>query len=123
MESNPGAEIGGRGCAVPSSGSPTATPIRFNPKSKARTVRSGMPCRVLQSREIEAEELHRAWQALLRRHVEEDRVARLDREPRVLRQLVLELARGPAGVPEGHQHARRPFAAADRLEDVLRRGE
>src|SRR2546421_7802056 len=126
MASKPGAAIAGSGCAVPSSGSPTATPMRFNPKSKARTVRpraSGMSCFVLQPREIEAEELHRLGQALFGRNVEEDRVLRFDRQPRVLRELLLELPRRPAGIAERHQHARGTFAAADRFEDVFRGGE
>src|SRR4051812_46131292 len=126
MLSKPGALIAASGCAVPSSGSPTATPIRFKPKSKARTVRarpSGMSCRVLQPRVVEAEQFHRLRQALLGRNVEEDRVFRLDGEPGVLRKLLLELSRRPAGVAERHQHALGTFAAADGFQDVLRRGE
>src|SRR5947207_1341695 len=126
MWSKPGAVIGGRGCAVRSSGSPTATPIRLRPKSRARTVRearSGMPGFVLQPREVEAQELHGGRQALVRWHVEEDGVARLDGEPGVLRELVLELPRRPAGVTERHEHARGAFAAADGFENVLRGGE
>src|ERR1044072_6183118 len=89
------------GWAVRSSGSPTAIPMRFRPKSKARTVRprrSGMSRFILQPREVEAEELHRRRQPRLGRRVEENAVARLDREPGVLRQLVLQLARRPARV-------------------------
>src|SRR5262245_47143725 len=100
--------------------------MRFSPKSKARTVRarpSGMSRFILQPREIEAEEFHRRRQPLLGRRVEEDGVARLHREPGVLRQLVLELARRPAGVAQRDQKLLRPLAAADRLEDVLRGGE
>src|SRR5207245_10272473 len=118
--------IAGSGGAVASSGSPTATPMRFRPKSKARTVRaarSGMSRFVLQPRVVEAEELHRRRQAFFGRRVEDDGVACFHGGPRVLRQLVLELAGRPAGVAEGHQHALGTFAAAYRLEDVLGRGE
>src|SRR5438874_10995837 len=103
MLSKPGAAIGGSGCAVPSSGSPTATPIRFKPKSKARTVRaerSGMSCFILQARVVDAEQLHRLGEALFGRDVEEDRIARFDRQPGVLRELLLELARRPARIAE-----------------------
>src|SRR5713226_445643 len=116
----------GSGCAMASSGSPTATPMRFKPKSKARTVRaarSGMSRFVLQPRVIEAEELHRRRQPLLGGRVEDDAVARLDGEPGILRQLVLELPAGPSGVAQGDQHLLRTLAAPDRLEDVLRGGE
>src|SRR5258708_11689418 len=126
MASKPGAAIGGSGCAVPSSGSPTATPMRFRPKSKAKTVRaarSGMSCLILQARLVDAEQLHRLRQALFGRGVEEDRVLRLDREPGVLRQLLLELAGRPAGIPERPQHGLRDFARADRLANVLRGAE
>src|SRR6185369_9584367 len=114
------------GWAVRSSGSPTAIPIRFRPKSKARTVRprrSGMSRFILQPREVEAEELHRRRQPLLGRSVEQDAVARLDREPGVLRQLVLELARGPARVAERDEQLLRALAAAHRFEYVLRGGK
>src|SRR5690606_4872428 len=37
--------------------------------------------------------------------------------------LVLELPGRPAGIAEGHQDLLRPLASADRLEDVLGRGE
>jgi hypothetical protein len=47
---------------------------------------------VLQPRVVEAEQLHRGRQALLRRHLEEDAVARSTVQPGVLRQLVLELS-------------------------------
>src|SRR5689334_18226434 len=98
--------------------------MRLSPKSKARTVpRSGMPCRVLQLRVIEAEQLHRRWQPLFGRRVEDDRVARLDGEPGVLRELVLKLSRRPAGVAQGDEQAPRAFAAPHGLEDVLGRGE
>src|SRR6476661_8656982 len=99
--------------------------MRLRPKSKAKTVRawdraarpwSGMSCRVLQARIVEAEELHRRRQALLRRRLEEDAVARFHRQPGVLRELVLELPRRPAGVAQGDQHPARAFAAADRLK-------
>ena len=40
-----------------------------------------------------------------------------------MRKLLLELSRGPARVAERDEHVLRPFAAADRLEDVLRRRE
>src|SRR5712671_6230803 len=126
MASKPGAAIGASGCAVPSSGSPTATPMRLRPKSKARTVRaarSGMSCFIVQARVVDAEQLHRLRKALFGRDVEQDRVLRLDREPGVLRQLLLELAGGPAGIAERYQHALRAFAAADRFENVLRGGE
>src|SRR2546421_3922852 len=126
MASNPGAAIAGSGCAVPSSGSPTATPMRLRPKSKARTVRavrSGMSRCVLEPRIVEAEQLHRLAEALLRRDVEQDRVFRFDGEPGVLRELLLELPGRPAGIAEGHQHALGAFAAADRFKDVLRGGE
>src|SRR4051812_24012781 len=120
--SKPGAAIGGSGCAVPSSGSPTATPIRFRPKSKARTVRapSGMSCFVLQPGVIHAEQLHRLRQPFFGRNVEEDRVLRFDRQPCVLRQLLLDLAGRPAGIAQRDEHALRAFAAPDGLEDVLR---
>src|SRR4051812_39374108 len=124
MLSKPGALIGASGCAVPSSGSPTATPIRFTPKSKARTVRarpSGMSRRVLQPRVIEAEQLHCPGQALFGRNVEEDGVFRFDGQPGVLRQLLLELSRRPAGIAERNQHALGAFAASDGFEDILRR--
>src|SRR5690242_3225345 len=114
MESKPGAAIGGSGCAVPSSGSPTATPMRFKPKSKARTVRprpSGMSRFVLQPREIDAEQLHRLRQTLFGRNVEEDCVLRFDGEPGVLRELLLQLAGRPPGIAERHQHALGAFAA------------
>src|SRR5437764_9438203 len=126
MASNPGAAIGGSGCAVRSSGSPTATPMRLRPKSKARTVRamrSGMSRFVLEPRVVEAEQLHRLSEPLVRRNVEEDRVLRFDGEPGVLRELLLELAGRPAGIAERHQYALRAFAAADRFENVLRGGE
>src|SRR5438874_274113 len=127
-------DTAGRGCAVRSSGSPTATPMRFKPKSKASTVReelarakrsarSGMSRFVLQPRVVEAEKLHRSRQPLFGRRVEDDRVARLDRQPRVLRQLVLELSGRPAGIAEGDEHALGAFAAPDRFEDVLRGGK
>src|SRR5712672_244688 len=129
IESNPGAAIAGRGCAVPSSGSPTATPMRFRPKSKARTVctacpavrapRSGMSRFVLQRREVEAEELHRRRQAFLGGRFEDDRVVRFDGEPGVLRDLVLQLTGGPPGVAQRDQHPLRALAASDRLENVL----
>src|SRR2546421_5007213 len=125
IASNPGAAIAGSGCAVPSSGSPTATPMRLRPKSKARTVRearSGMSRFVLEPREVDAKELHRLVEALLCRDVEQDRVLGFHREPGVLRQLLLELAGGPAGIAERHQHALRAFAATDRFEDVFRGG-
>src|SRR5688572_671486 len=85
--------MAGNGCALRSSGSPTATPIRLRPKSKARMVRargSGMSRFVLQPREIQAEEFHRRRQALFSRRFEDDAVARFHREPGILRQLVLE---------------------------------
>src|SRR5688500_14582761 len=91
------------GCAVPSSGSPTATPMRLRPKSKARTVvaaRSGMSRFVLQPPEVDAEKLHRRRQPLLGRRLEDDAVGRLHREPGVLRELVLELPGRPAGVAQ-----------------------
>src|SRR5258708_22021582 len=120
MAPQPGAAIGGSGCAVPLSRSPTATPMRFRPKSKARTVRaarSGMSCFILQARLVDAQQLHRLAKALFGPDVEEDRVLRLDRYPRVLLQLLPELARRPAGIAERHPHARRAVAAADRLDD------
>src|SRR4051812_22855598 len=122
MLSKPGAAMAGSGCAVPSSGSPTATPMRLRPKSKARTVRaerSGMSCFVLETCVVDAEQLHRLWQALFGRGVEKDGVLRLNREPGVLRKLLLELAGRPAGIAQRHQHALRAIAAPDRLEDVL----
>src|SRR5690349_16511051 len=130
MESKPGAAMAASGCAVPSSGSPTATPIRLSPKSKARTVRrflarawrssaSGMSRCVLQPRVVQAEKLHRLWQPLLRRDVEQDRVLRFDREPGVLSTLLLELPGRPAGVAHRHQHSVRNFVAADSFQDGL----
>src|SRR5258708_37802478 len=110
----------GSGCVVPSSASPTATPIRLRPKSKARMVpRSGMSRFVLQLRKVDAEELHRRRQALFGGRVENDAVARLDREPGVLRQLVLELSRRPSAAAQRHQEPCRALAAPHRLEDVL----
>src|SRR5262245_49703017 len=105
--------------------------MRLRPKSKARTVRawvlaeracSGMSRRVLQTRVAEAEQLHRGGQPLFGRRFEDDAVARLDGEPGVLRQLVLELARRPAGVAERDEQPLRTLAAPDRFQDVLRRG-
>src|SRR5436309_404988 len=118
--------MAGSGCAVASSGSPTATPMRFKPKSKARTVRaarSGMSRFVLQPRVVDAKQLHRLGKALFGRYVEEDGIARFDREPRVLRKLLLELAGRPARVAEGHEHAFGALAAADRFKNVLGGGE
>src|SRR5687768_595571 len=112
----------GSGWAVRSSGSPTATPMRFKPKSNAsmvRAARSGMSRCVLQPGEVHAEQLERRRQALLGRRVENDAVARFHRKPGVLRQLVLELPRRPAGVAQRHQDLLGPLAAPDRLEDVL----
>ena len=51
-------------------------------------------------RVVDAEQFHRRGEALLGGKVEDDRVARLDRQPGVLRELVLQLARRPAGVTE-----------------------
>src|SRR5512135_82327 len=142
----PIAAMGCSGCAVRSRASPTATPVRRSPKSNARTVeslseaemrdwggrvapawpdmrRSGMTRFVLQAGKIDAQQLHRRRQPLLDRRIEDDRVLGLDREPRVLRQLVLELARRPAGVAERHQDLGRAFAAADGLENVLGGGQ
>ena len=47
----------------------------------------------------------------------------IDGEPRVLPELLLELAGGPSRVAERHQHVARAVAAAERLEHVLRRRE
>src|SRR5260221_2959585 len=126
MASKPGAAIGASGCAVPSSGSPTATPMRLRPKSKARTVRaarSGMSCFIVQARVGDAEQLHRLCKALFCRDVEQDRVLRLDREPGVLRQLLLELAGRPAAKAERDQHALLAFPTRDRIEHVPRTDE
>ena len=46
-----------------------------------------------------------------------------DGEPGVLRDLLLELSRRPAGVAQRHEHVLRALAARDRLEHVLRRRE
>src|SRR6266487_1731769 len=44
-------------------------------------------------------------------------------QPAVMLDLVLELARSPAGIAERKDRAARPVAARDRLEDVERGGE
>src|SRR3954462_1358581 len=78
---------------------------------------------VLQLREVDSQQLHRRRQALLRRGLEDDAVARLDGKPGVLRQLVLELSRGPACLAQRNQQALWALASADRLENVLRGGK
>src|SRR5262245_33693609 len=92
------AASGARGCAVPTSASPTATPMRCKPKSNARTVPaglrracSGMSRLVGEPRVVQPEQLHRRGQALVGRKVEQDRVLRLDGQRRVLLARVLDL--------------------------------
>ena len=75
-------------------------------------------CRQL--REFDAEQPHRGRQPVFRLHLEHHARIGSNRQPGVRRELLLELAGGPAGVAERHQDVRRTFAAADRFEDVLR---
>ena len=65
-------------------------------------------------RQIDPEQLQRRGQFFLVREFEKD--ARIGRhgQPGVLRQLLLQLARAPAGIAQGNQHAVRAVALADR---------
>ena len=92
---------------------PTATPIRRVPKSNASTVASGdalrghasrVPDVLGQAREVDAEQSHRGGQPPLGGRSNSTSGSACDREPRVLRELLLELARRPAGVAERDEH-------------------
>src|SRR6185503_18867215 len=119
------------GCATRVNVFPTATPMRRVPKSNASTVasaslrtrRSPVAGGTGKPREVDAEQAHRGGQPALGRQVEQQVGVGLDGEPRILRELLLELAGLPAGVAERDEHVLRAFAAADGLEDVLGRGE
>src|SRR5581483_10286499 len=118
-------------CAARVSVLPTATPTRRTPKSNASTVASGSPRTraspvadgIGKPRDVDAEQAHRGRKPPLRRQPEHHVGIGLDGEPRVLRELVLELARRPPGVTERHEHVLRSLAARGGFEDVLRRRE
>ena len=55
--------------------------------------------------------------------VEDERRILRYRHPHIVRHLVLELRRRPAGIAEGEQALARPFADADVAQDVDRGGE
>src|SRR4051812_13020944 len=114
------------GCAIRTSRSPTATPIRFSPKSNASTVvlkGSGVSCGVRELRVIDAEEAHCGGGPRVGGKIEDHFGLGVDGEPRVLRELMLELPRRPAGVAERDEYLPRSFVAPDGFEDVFRRGE
>src|SRR3990167_3343051 len=98
------------GCAVAEKELPTATPMRFVPKSNtskvpcigAATLPSGMP-RILRQRGIiHAQQRHCGSEALFRRQLEHDVLGGWHAEPGILRQLVFQLALCPAGIAQGH---------------------
>src|SRR6185312_4408229 len=108
--------------------------IRLRPKSNARTACAGWEA-AIRSRgsgiagdgahladlvAIEADELPRALPALLEGHAEHDALVGGHRQPGVLADLALELARIPAGIPEGYEGIRRSVAARHRLQNVAR---
>src|SRR6185436_17062519 len=121
------------GCAMPTDVSPTAAPTRASPKSNAITVVPCIACCCARSASacwaggcgsrmtglfrqrcvIDAEHFHCARQALRRRQLENHVIARFDRQPRVLGELMLELARRPACIAKRYQHLARAFAARD----------
>src|SRR6185437_1210940 len=124
----------GRGAARPVSVSPAAMPIRLRPKSNARTACAGWEA-AIRSRgsgiagdgahladlvAIEADELPRALPTLLEGHAEHDALVGGHRQPGVLADLALELARIPAGIPEGYEGIRRSVAARHCLQNVAR---
>src|SRR6185437_3335357 len=129
----------GRGAARPVSVSPAAIPMRLRPKSNARTACAGREgsiracgtCSGIARDDadladlvaVESDELPRALPALLERHAEHDALVRRHRQPGVLANLALELARIPPRVPEGDEGVRRPLAARHRLEHVARGGD
>ena len=110
---------------------PTATPMRRVPKSNASTVARGRWSRARHACPTSSDRREKSMPS--RRiaagsrcsagSVEHDVGVGLDREPRVLRELLLELAGRPAGVAERHEDVAGAVAAPDRLEHVLRRGE
>src|SRR5690606_29988537 len=100
-----------------------ADPTNTEIEREQRFRHSGVPGRRGQERRIDAEEPERRLEALVDRRLEDDVGTGRHGEPRVARDLFLELARPPAGVAERHQHPLRPAAAGDGLEHVLRRRE
>ena len=72
---------------------------------------------------IDAQQGEGARQALLDRRAEDQLGIGRQAEPGIAGHLVLELARAPAGVAQGHQQLARTLAPRHRLEDVARGGE
>src|SRR5690349_21592807 len=91
-----------RGCAARVSVSPLATPIRFSPKSKARTTDawSGMSGERGELAGFDAEQAERSAPALLVGQVEDHAFIGRHRQPGVVEQLLFELAGFPARVAQ-----------------------
>src|SRR4029079_15148626 len=116
----------GRGPAVRVTVSPVASPMRFIPKSKARIVwitPSGMAGDAADDVLVDAEEAPRGAPALLVGQLEHDAGIYRHLHPGILLDLVLELARLPAGVAERDERILPALAARHGGEHIARGGD
>ena len=113
------------GWACSSKISPTATPMRFSPKSKANIVPSvgGQFQLIGIVGKTDTECAHGRGQTLFERQTKEDVRLGGYGQPGILPELIFQLSGRPAGVAECDQYFARITFAADRLQDVARTGE
>src|SRR5450830_304153 len=106
---------------------PIATPMRFKPKSKARSVStnagSGATEIAAEHDRVDAQQGQCGGEALLHRQIENDGRIGLDRQPAIAAQLFFQLAGAPARTTEADQHLLRAVAMGDGFEHIFGSGQ
>src|SRR5450830_1627404 len=111
------------GCACLIRVLPMATPMRFKPKSKARSVSttiSGATEVAAKHDRIDAQQGQRSGKALFHRQVKNDGGISLDREPAIGCQLAFELTGAPAGTAQTNEHLWRTVTIGNGFQNIFR---
>src|SRR5450830_886196 len=102
---------------------PIATPMRFKPKSKARSVStescSGPAEIAAEHDRVDAQQGQRCSEALLHRQVEDDGWIGFDGQPAVAAEFFFQLTGAPARTTQADQHLLRPVAVSDCFQHVF----